>query len=283
MQRLAPPAQHVGEVDQQNPVRHHDAHHHDDAHEAVHAQLGAGQVQHDEHARHAEGHAEHDDQRIDERLELAGQHHVHQGQRHEGGEDQAAEGLLLFQGLATQGGGKPSGGGVLSTTRWTASLAAPRSAVGATLAVTCTMRCKYLRSIMTGPLLRSMRARLSTRHDPAAGRAHEHVAQVRHVPAVGIRHAHVDVVLVAGLGIGERHRGDLRVAKQADQDGLRHVLLGNAQHARLLAVHHHVQFRAVLLARRLDIRQQRPALARPSGRASWSSGLFHSREPSSRS
>jgi len=45
---ICPAAQNVGEVDQQNPVRHHDAYHHDDTHEAVHAQLGAGQVQHDE-------------------------------------------------------------------------------------------------------------------------------------------------------------------------------------------------------------------------------------------
>ena len=37
MQRLAARAQHVREVDQQHAVRHHDADHHDDAHEAVHA------------------------------------------------------------------------------------------------------------------------------------------------------------------------------------------------------------------------------------------------------
>jgi len=42
-------------------------------------------------------------------LELAGQHHVHEGQRHEGGKRQTAEGLLLFQGLAAQRGGEALG------------------------------------------------------------------------------------------------------------------------------------------------------------------------------
>ena len=64
---------------------------------------------------------------------------------------------------------KPSGGRDWSTIFCTASLAAPRSESGAMLAVTCTMRCRYLRSIMTGPLRRSMLAKVSTLTMPLAG------------------------------------------------------------------------------------------------------------------
>ena len=60
---------------------------------------------------------------------------------------------------------------------------------------------------------------------PDGVRMHDlgHVVDVRSVRVV---EAHVDVVLVAGLLVGERDRRELGVADQAGEHGLRHLLLG---------------------------------------------------------
>ena len=68
-------------------------------------------IEHQEDARDAERHAEHDDQRIDQRFELRREHHVDERERHQRREDEPAERLLLLGGLARRAARvKPSGG-----------------------------------------------------------------------------------------------------------------------------------------------------------------------------
>ena len=78
--------------------------------------------------------------------------------------------------------------------------------------------------------------------------------------AVGVGHAHVDVVLVAGDWVGELRRRDLRRSGEAGENALRHLLLGKAQPARLLAVDLDVQLGIVLLARDLHVGQEGSAV-----------------------
>ncbi len=63
----------------------------------------------------------------------------------------------------------PAGGCISFTTLCTPALAAPRSLSGATFAVTCTTRCRYFRSIITGPLERSTVASVSSVTTPPLG------------------------------------------------------------------------------------------------------------------
>ena len=97
-------------------------------------------------------------------------------------------------------------------------------------------------------------------HHAAFGSADEDVGQVRRTGAVRIVEAHVDVVLVARLLVGEGHRRETGVADQAGEHGLRDLLLGHAQGARLLAIHDHVELGVVLFAADLHVGEQRATI-----------------------
>ena len=62
--------EHVGELDDQNGVRHHDAGHHDDAHQRHDVQRAAGEDEEEDDADQARRNGHEDDERIDERSEL---------------------------------------------------------------------------------------------------------------------------------------------------------------------------------------------------------------------
>ena len=74
--------------------------------------------------------------------------------------------------------------------------------------------------------------------------------------AILVRHANVDVVLIAGLGVGVRHRRDLSVAKQADKNGLRHVGFRNPEQTGLFAIDLDVELGTIFLARGLEIHHE---------------------------
>ena len=80
----------AGYVDDQNAVRHHDAGHHDEAHQRHDVQRGAGEEQEQNHAGDAGRNRQQDDERIDERGELRHQDEVDQ---HDGQKKSDAEAL----------------------------------------------------------------------------------------------------------------------------------------------------------------------------------------------
>src|SRR6266849_5166649 len=100
----------------------------------------------------------------------------------------------------------------------------------------------------------------SERDHSALGRGDEHLAEVVDVRAEAVVHAHVDEVLVAGGRIGERRGRELGAAGKGGEHALRHLRLGEAERAGLLAVHHHVQLGVVLLARDLHVGEHRAAV-----------------------
>ena len=94
-------AQPVRVVDQQDAVADHDPRHHDDPHEGGDREVGLGQEERPEHPDQSQGHGEHDDERVEQGLELGGQHHVHQDDGQDEGAQEGDEGFpLAFHGPA---------------------------------------------------------------------------------------------------------------------------------------------------------------------------------------
>ncbi|MCY1544179.1 hypothetical protein D9M68_800400 [compost metagenome] len=95
MQLHALAQQLVGELDDEDAVLGDQPDQRDHAHLGVDVQGAAEEGQGQQRASHGQGHAEEDDQRIDEAFELRGQHQVdeHQGQ----GEDQRHAGAGVLE------------------------------------------------------------------------------------------------------------------------------------------------------------------------------------------
>ncbi len=265
-QRLPASPQHVGKVHQQHAVTDHDADHHDHAHEAIYRQSRAGQIQRQHHSRQAQRHAAHDHQRLEQRLKLRGQHHVHQRYREQPGKAQARERLLLRLALTTQTH-REAVGWRQRVDRQPHGLAGFAQAfaqrhVGGDIDHTLHVLARNLHR----PTAALHRRNRRQRHHRALRRPQHQIIQVRDLAAIRIGHAHVDKVLVAGLRIGVAHRRKLRVSDQARQHRLRHLLLAQPQHARLFAIDLDIELGIILLAGDLYVGQQRLAsgiLGRP--------------------
>ena len=89
-------AQLVGELHDQDAVLGRQPDQHDDADLAEEVERAAGDAQAEQRAEHAQRHGQHDHQRMDEALELRGQHQVHDQQRQAEGEQHRATRLQVF-------------------------------------------------------------------------------------------------------------------------------------------------------------------------------------------
>ena len=89
-------AQLIGEFDDQDAVLRRQPHQHHDADLTEQIERTARHPQPQQRAQHAQRHRQHDHQRVDEALELRGQHQIHHQQRQREGQQHRAAGLLEF-------------------------------------------------------------------------------------------------------------------------------------------------------------------------------------------
>ncbi len=103
--QLAPAllAQLVGELDDQDAVLGDQADQHDQADLAVDVERAAGELERQQRAGHRQRHGEHDDERIDEALELRREHQIDEDQRQHEGDVEAAAGSAELAPLAGRG------------------------------------------------------------------------------------------------------------------------------------------------------------------------------------
>ena len=92
-------------VDEHNAVLHHDAQQQHDAEGAHEVERGAREPEGDEHAADTEGHAEHDDERVGETLELGCHDDVNEHEDEQTEHEHVGEGVLLLLDVARDADG----------------------------------------------------------------------------------------------------------------------------------------------------------------------------------
>ncbi len=208
-----------------------------------------------ERARDRERHREHDDQRMDEALELGREHQEHDQQRQSEGHRDPARGLeelLRLAGEAELGFGRQ---GLARDLLHEADRGAQVVALGER------GRDRDRGQPVVAPKRRRGRAfaqldQPRQRHQlVAGGRAHEDVGEIgRRAPVLGTRLDDHRVLATAIGVVGDLARGEHRL------QGLSDGLGADAKVVRLVAIDHHVELRLVLLEVGLDVLQARIGL-----------------------